>query len=67
VTRNEILHGRNSPDRWVLALVEVRPDGTEDVRYYRHPFAGMSDDMHFAETSRTFNWEKMWQAAAAPS
>jgi superfamily II DNA or RNA helicase len=67
VTRNEILHGRNSPDRWLLALVEVRPDGTEAVRYYRHPFAGISDDMHFAETSRTFNWEKMWQAAGAPS
>jgi superfamily II DNA or RNA helicase len=67
VTRNEILHGRNSPDRWLLALVEVRPDGTEDVRYYQQPFAGISDDMHFAETSRTFNWEKMWQAAATPS
>ncbi len=67
VTRNEILHGHNSPDRWLLALVEVRPNGTEDVRYYRHPFAGISDDMHFAETSRTFNWEKMWQAAGTPS
>jgi hypothetical protein len=67
VTRNEILHGRNSPDRWLLALVEVRPDGTEDVRYYRQPFIRISDDMHFAETSRTFNWEKMWQAAATPS
>jgi superfamily II DNA or RNA helicase len=67
VTRNEILHGRNSPDRWLLALVEVRPDGTEDVRYYRKPFVEISDDMHFAETSRTFNWEKMWQAAGAPS
>jgi hypothetical protein len=67
VTRNEILHGRNSPDRWLLALVEVRPDGTEAVRYYRHPFAGISDEMHFAETSRTFNWEKMWQAAGTPS
>jgi hypothetical protein len=67
VTRNEILHGHNSPDRWLLALVEVRPDSTEAVRYYRHPFAGISDEMQFAETSRTFNWEKMWQAAGTPS
>lgn len=49
VTRNEILHGLNKPDHWLLALVEVRPDGADEVRYLRRPFDGMASDVHFAE------------------
>src|SRR3712207_8834196 len=48
ITRNEILHGLNSA-RWILALVQVHQDGLTDVRYYRSPFGGMRDNLHFAE------------------
>ncbi len=53
ITRNEILTGLNT-DHWILALVEVRPDGTQEVRYLYHPFRGRVDDLGFTETSRTF-------------
>ncbi len=66
ITRNEILTGLNS-DRWILALVEVHPDGHDDVRYIHHPFRGEIDDLGFAETSRTFNWHDLWSAAGAPA
>lgn len=66
ITRNEILTGLNT-DHWILALVEVRPDGTEEVRYLYHPFRGRVDDLGFTETSRTFPWTQLWKAAGAPS
>jgi len=67
VTRNEILTGLNAGERYVLALVEVGPDGTDRVKYLRDPFAGKSDQLHFAETSTTFNWDKLWTAAGDPA
>ncbi|MGH9131114.1 MAG: helicase-related protein [Acidimicrobiales bacterium] len=67
VTRTEILTGLNAAQRYVLALVEVHPDGSEQVRYLRDPFAGKSDRLHFAETSTTFNWAKLWASAEEPS
>jgi superfamily II DNA or RNA helicase len=67
VTRNEILTGLNAAERYVLALVEVRPDGTDRVKYLRDPFVGKSDQLHFAETSTTFNWSKLWAAAGDPA
>ena len=67
VTRTEILTGLNAGERYVLALVEVRPEGGEQVRYLRDPFSGKSDRLHFAETSTTFNWAKLWSAAGSPS
>lgn len=42
VTRNEILTARNSPDHWILALVEV--DGERgDVTYLTRPFERLQD------------------------
>jgi len=67
VTRNEILFGLNAGDRHILALVEVRDDDTTEVRYLRHAFAGIDAAVHFAETSRTFNWSRLWQEAVSPS
>jgi hypothetical protein len=51
----------------VLGLVEVRPDGTETVRYLRDPFAGKSRRLHFAERATTFDWGMLWGAAGEPT
>jgi superfamily II DNA or RNA helicase len=67
VTRNEILTGLNAAERYLLALVEVRIDGTCQVRYLRDPFAGKSRQLHFAERSCTFDWDKLWEAADVPA
>jgi len=67
VTRNEILTGLNAADHYLLALVEVRTDGTCQVRYLRDPFAGKSRQLHFAERSTTFDWDKLWEVANVPA
>ena len=66
VTRNEILTGLNAADYYVLALVEVRSDDTCEVRYLYNPFVGKSRELHFAERSTTFDWDKLWDVAGAP-
>jgi len=66
ITRSEILTGLNS-DRWILALVEVDPAGSTEVRYLHHPFRGQIDDLGFTETSRTFPWAALWKAGELPS
>ncbi|MBA2283084.1 MAG: DUF3883 domain-containing protein [Acidimicrobiia bacterium] len=69
ITRNEILTSLNT-DRWVLALVEVADaDGQprDHVRYLHHPFRGQLDDLGFKETSRTFPWRGLWDAAGEPA
>jgi len=40
VTRNEILHGLNKGDDYVLAIVRVGADRSTAVRYVRCPFSG---------------------------
>ncbi|MGC1184871.1 MAG: helicase-related protein [Candidatus Dormiibacterota bacterium] len=67
VTRTEILTGLNSSRNYVLALVEVLPEGGERVRYLRDPFSGKSPRLHFAETSTSFDWTRLWEAAGDPS
>jgi hypothetical protein len=67
VTRNEILFGLNAGDHHVLALVEVREDDSTTVRYLRHAFDDTDGVIHFAETSRSFSWSKLWQQASDPS
>jgi hypothetical protein len=66
ITRNEILTGLNT-DQWLLALVEVGPNGDDVARYLRHPFHGEIDDLGFTETSRTFSWQTLWNAAGTPT
>jgi hypothetical protein len=68
VTRNEILHGLNVPDAWVLALVEVNPEGSasDQVRYLRRPF-GVDVHLPFATTSATVSWRDYWERGGPPS
>ena len=67
VSRTQILHGLNVPDRFVLALVRVFPDGPgrDQVRYVREPFTGLS--LGFAQTRAVFDWHSLWKAVVAPS
>jgi hypothetical protein len=69
ITRNEILTSLNT-DRWVLALVAVTDDAAgrpaDVARYLHHPFRGQLDDLGFKETSRTFGWKPLWEAAGDP-
>jgi hypothetical protein len=69
VSRNEILTSMNEPDRFILALVEVSPDGPDHdtVRYLRRPFDGRSDDFVFEVTSVNFTWSALWARAGAPA
>ncbi len=68
VTRNEILHALNVPDAWVLALVEVSPQGAarDRVRYLRQPF-GNTVHLPFATTATTLDWQDYWQRGVEPS
>lgn len=66
-SRNEILTSMNEPDRFVLALVGVSPDGTDTVRYLRRPFEGRSEDFVFEVTSVNFTWSALWDRAQEPA
>ena len=66
ITRNEILHGLNKPDHFILALVQVDHDDTAHVRYVTHPFAG-TEDMYFNVTSVNYRWDELFGCAGKPS
>ncbi|MGQ0615462.1 MAG: helicase-related protein [Acidimicrobiia bacterium] len=68
VTRNEILHALNVPDAWLLALVQVSPDGPhqDQVRYLRHPF-GDTVHLPFATTAAFLDWRDYWSRGGPPS
>lgn len=68
VTRNEILHALNIPNAYVLALVEVSPDGpaSDLLRYVDQPF-GDAVSLPFATTSANLDWDEYWQRGAFPS
>jgi SNF2 family DNA or RNA helicase len=67
ISRNEILTGLNDPDHFVLALVEVSPDGIDKVRYLRRPFEGRGEDFVFDVTSVNFTWSALWDRATNPT
>jgi len=67
ISRNEILTGLNDPDHFVLAMVEVAPDGTDTVRYLRQPFDGRDEDFVFDVTSVNFTWSALWDRSSNPS
>ena len=52
---------------WTEVLRAIADDESTDVRYLRNAFAGIDAAVHFAETSRTFNWSKLWKESAVPS
>jgi SNF2 family DNA or RNA helicase len=62
VTRNEILRGLNSPDSFILALVQV--DGQQhSVRYLFRPFVREPD---FGVTSVNYDFDELWVRAEDP-
>ena len=52
VTKNEMLAAFNSPDDFILAIVEVDGENTRTV-YLKKPFIG-TEPPGFMEVSRTF-------------
>ena len=67
VTRNEILTSLNEPERWLLALVEVKPGGGEDIRYAKRPFEVGGSDYLFDVTSVNFDWNALWAKGLPPA
>jgi superfamily II DNA or RNA helicase len=67
VTQNELRFASNIPDHYLLALVEVSPDGPSQdrVRYLRRPY-GSDVKLPFDTTSATLAWKPYWHRAADP-
>ncbi len=65
ITKNEVIMAKNSGDDYRLALVEVRPDGTDDVRYAIRPFDSTDTD-DFRMTGYRFKWAHFWSASGDP-
>ena len=66
VTRNEIHASLNEPDIWILALVEVRPEGGEEIRYLHRPFPADARNYLFEVTSVNFDWKALWARGQTP-
>ncbi|MFZ1489120.1 MAG: helicase-related protein [Ilumatobacteraceae bacterium] len=68
VTQNELRFAANIPDDYLLALVEVSPDGPahDTVRYLRKPY-GSGVNLPFGTTATTLNWSEYWDRAQPPS
>jgi superfamily II DNA or RNA helicase len=64
VTKNEILYSLNKPDDFILAIVELRVDGTHRVHYLRRPFQREPD---FGVTSVNYDFAELLARAAVPS
>ncbi len=67
VTRNEILHALNVPDAWLLAMVDVSPEGAayDRVRYLWRPF-GARVSLPFDTTATMLSWPDYWDRATEP-
>ena len=63
VTRNEVLTAINSPDQYILALVEVEDGQSQSVQYVRKPF---KLDPDFGVTSVHYDLKKMWELGGKP-
>ncbi len=64
VTRNEILYSLNKPEDFILAIVELRGDGTHRLHYLREPFRREPD---FGVTSVNYDFTELLARAGAPS
>jgi hypothetical protein len=67
VTQNELRFAGNIPDSYVLALVEVSPEGqsSDHVRYLNRPY-GSEVRLPFDTTSTNLAWQPYWQRARDP-
>lgn len=66
VTKNEILTSLNSPEHFVLALVEFLDDQTHQVTYLRNPFADSGITRDFNGTSVNFPFNDLLQRSTHP-
>jgi len=64
VTRNEILTSLNTPDNFILALVEFMVSDTHRVHYLRQPFRREPD---FGVTSVNYDFSELLIRAGEPS
>ncbi len=64
VTRNEILTGINSPEQYILALVEVADDQARPPRYVREPFSKEPD---FGVTSVNYDLKELLDRSFPPA
>jgi superfamily II DNA or RNA helicase len=64
VTRNEILTGVNSPEQYILALVEVEGGQARQPRYVRKPFSKEPD---FGVTSVNYDLSELLARGEAPT
>jgi len=65
VTKSEIGVGRNKPDQFILALVEVPDVAQPTVRYLRRPFDD-SGNLPFGTISVNFDWKKLIARSEVP-
>jgi hypothetical protein len=67
VTQNELRFAANVPDSYLLALVEVSPDGPahDQVRYLHRPYRP-DVRLSFDTTATTLKWQSYWQLASEP-
>ncbi len=63
VTRDEILTAINSPEQYILAIVEVEDGQSQSVQYVRKPFIR---DPDFGVTSVNYDLKKMWELGGKP-
>jgi hypothetical protein len=63
VTRNEILYSLNTPDDFILAIVEFLSDGGHNVHYIRQPFQREPD---FNATSVNYDMQELIAKAQYP-
>ena len=64
VTKNEILTSLNKPDDYILAIVRMGQNGSDQVRYVRRPFRREPD---FGVTSVNYDLQELLDRAEVPS
>lgn len=67
VTKNEILTSFNTPEQYILALVEFPDDGTHRVHYLRHPFTDSGITSDFNGASVQFPFADLLRRSEEPS
>ena len=63
ISRNEILYSLNTPEDFILGMVEFMSDASHRVHYLRRPFQREPD---FHVTSVNYNFPELLARAQAP-
>lgn len=68
VTQNELRFAANVPESYILAMVDVSPDGPEKdvIRYLRRPY-GADLVLPFDAVAATLDWPNYFARGSAPS